>query len=101
MPIQIHHPSANEYKKGIYHDALVPLDSTNCLQTKYAYIDLDSSFQKFGLEITIEKLAMTSDKPSMPLFIPLEPYAYNIGINKGEYINGDEALAFMAFDLFK
>lgn len=90
--INISRPSAHEYKKGIYYDAMIPLDQRNCENFDYGVLEITKSFSNKWLSINI-KLRNESYKNLMPMFIPLEPYPYNMGMNRNIYINGDEALS--------
>lgn len=100
-PLNIDLPSSNQRKEGTYYDALIPLTEKNCKSSLFGYMDLEKSFNDLGLNITIQKLSIESKKPSIPLFIPMEPYAYTIGMHKGQYISGTEKLSFDAFKLLK
>ncbi len=92
-PIEVKNPSAKEYAKGTYFDAIEneTLTATTCKEATYAWLELNDSISVGGLNITIKKLTANSEKPQIPLVIQLEPYGYSLGINKGAYVNGDEA----------
>lgn len=91
LPIEVKHPSATNYSKGTYWDLLESLNETNCKNTQYAYIDLNNSFSFKDINITIIKTKVSSPAaPTVPLFIPLESYAYLMGMNKGKYTNGED-----------
>ncbi len=96
LPIQIDHPSARDYATGIYYDALKPLTAENCGRTDYAFFETSESFKLENIEISIDKLKKSSLKPKLNLFIPIEPYAYSLGLNRGTYKKEDESLALQA-----
>lgn len=95
LPIEIKNASAKEYSKGTYYDAIEneTLTASNCKDTTYAWLELNDSVSVGGLNINIKKLETSSLKPQIPLMVQLDPYGYNLGINKGVYVNGDEAKA--------
>lgn len=96
--IKLNKVSANEYRPGLYHDELIPLNTSNCKNFEYALLELTESFKNQYLKFVITK-SEKQFKNLMPIFIPLEPYAFNIGINKGKYINGEESLSIGPMDL--
>ncbi|PIR04792.1 MAG: hypothetical protein COV57_02530 [Candidatus Liptonbacteria bacterium CG11_big_fil_rev_8_21_14_0_20_35_14] len=86
-PILIEHPSANEYPSDVYYDAITDLTMENCNKTLYAILDIKESYIKNGLNIEIKHLPISAPTtPTIPLFIQLEPYAFNIGVNRGSYV---------------
>lgn len=92
LPIQIKNPSAKEYAKGEYYDAMEALTDKNCADAKYAWLDLAETTTIGGMTINIKKLATESLKPQIPLLIQLSSYAYQMGMDKGVYVNGHESL---------
>lgn len=86
-PININHPSAREYQEGVYYDAITDLTKDNCKTSDFAIMDISDSYKKHGLSIKLDKLNIDAPaSPSIPMVVQLEPYAFNIGINKGRYI---------------
>ncbi|GAB4025085.1 MAG: hypothetical protein Fur0010_28300 [Bdellovibrio sp.] len=98
-PIQIQYPSSIDYRAGTYYDAISELNDQNCESAQYAVMDLDQSFSQFDINIKIKYLNVSLPKrPSLPLFVQLEPYAFNLGINKGKYVE-DHTGALEALEL--
>ena len=93
--ININLPSAYEYTKGTYYDAMINLNKENCELFDYGVLELQQSFTNKYLNILIS-INEESYKASMPMLIPLEPYPYSMGLNRNIFINGDEELALSA-----
>lgn len=93
LPIEIDYPSAIEYEKGTYYDAMIPMTEENCSDAEFAWLELNESFNSNGLNIKINKLQTESLDPKITMFIQLEPYAYTKGLHKGKYVDNTEYLA--------
>lgn len=96
-PIQVKISSAKEYPNGTYHDALISLSLDNCENFEFGVLELSNSFKNQYIEINLTKRSDTF-KNSLPFLMPLEPYAYSLGLNRGNYVNGDEELSHLAME---